>query len=212
MRDYQRSKKVVRGLHTYGDAQKYAEGLGQLLADALGADFDGVDEAELASVLRVVMKKAYGDATTAAANVQQQMTRKQGLRIGTLVPEFEPERADKVAEALAGKIVDQGLVDNLMKQHTLGGVDDTIRKNAEANSEMGLETHIVREYSDVGLRAGTKYSEDCQWCLERCGEWDNVADAQAAGAFERHPGCLCVIDYQVGRTHTTSSGGGWVNV
>ena len=113
---------------------------------------------------------------------------------------------------LAGKIAAPGLVKNLIKQSTIGAVDETIRRNAEAREEMGLDVSIVRTYSDVGLRAGTKYSEDCEWCLERCGEWDNYKDAKDAGCFERHPGCLCMIDYHVGKTHSVSSGGGWVNI
>ena len=34
---------------------------------------------------------------------------------------------------------------------------------------------------------------------------DNVDEAEAAGAFERHPGCGCVITYDVGKTRTWSN-------
>lgn len=212
LRNYARSKKAVRDIDTFGAAQNYAEKLGNILADAIGTDFEDIAEEDLALVLRSVLKRAYDDSAVAAASAQHRQNQKAKLGIGTLRAEFDPANADKVAEELAGKIVEPGFVQNLIKQKTIGAVDETIRRNAEAREEMGLEVSIVRKYSDVGLRAGTKYSEDCAWCLERCGEWDNYKDAKDAGCFERHPGCLCEIDYHVGRTHSVSSGGGWVNI
>lgn len=212
LRNYARGKKAVRGIDTFGDAQNYAEKLGKALADALGNDFDGIAEEELSGVLRTVLKRAYDDSAVGAASAQFRQNQKAKFGIGTLRAEFDPADADRAAEELAGKIVEPGFVQNLIRQKTIGAVDETIRRNAEAREEMGLEVSIVRKYSDVGLRAGTKYSEDCEWCLERCGEWDNYKDAKDAGCFERHPGCLCEIDYHVGRTHSVSSGGGWVNI
>lgn len=212
LRNYARGKKAVRGIDTFADAQNYAEKLGKALADALGDSFEDVAEEELSSVLRAVLKRAYDDSAVGAATAQFRQNQKAKLGIGTLRAEFDPADADKIAEELAGKIVEPGFVQNLIKQKTIGAVDETIRRNVEAREEMGLEVNIVRKYSDVGLRAGTKYSEDCAWCLERCGEWDNYKDAKDAGCFERHPGCLCEIDYHVGRTHSVSSGGGWINI
>ena len=212
LRNYARGKKAVRGIDTFADAQNYAEKLGKALADALGDSFEDVAEEELSSVLRAALKRAYDDSAVGAATAQFRQNQKAKLGIGTLRAEFDPADADRIAEELAGKIVEPGFVQNLIKQKTIGAVDETIRRNAEAREEMGLEVSIVRKYSDVGLRAGTKYSEDCAWCLERCGEWDNYKDAKDAGCFERHPVCLCEIDYHVGRTHSVSSGGGWVNI
>jgi hypothetical protein len=212
LRNYMRSKKAVRDIDTFGAAQNYAEKLGNILADAIGTDFEDIAEEDLALVLRSVLKRAYDDSAVAAASAQYRQNQKAKLGIGTLRAEFDPADADKVAEELAGKIAAPGLVENLIKQSTIGAVDETIRRNAEAREEMGLDVSIVRTYSDVGLRAGTKYSEDCEWCLERCGEWDNYKDAKDAGCFERHPGCLCMIDYHVGRTHSVSTGGSWVNI
>lgn len=212
LRNYLRNKKMMRDIAGFEDAQKYAESLGKALADALGNDFTEVDEADLAMLLQPLLRRAYDDSATGAMMAQRSANKKAKLSIGTLRPEFDPDYADKMAEELAGKLVDIRFVQNLIDQRTLGAVDETVRKNAEAHEEMGLDVHIVRTYSDVGLRAGTKYSEDCQWCLSRCGDWDNYREAYDAGCFERHPGCLCVIEYQVGKTHTVSKGSGWVDV
>ena len=163
LRNYLRNKKVVRDIDTFGAAQNYAEKLGKALADVLGNDFEDVAEEDLALILRSVLKKAYDDSAVGAASAQYRQNQKLKLGIGTLRAEFDPADADKIAEELAGKIAAPGLVENLIKQSTIGAVDETIRRNVEAREEMGLEVHIVRTYSDVGLRAGTKYSEDCEW-------------------------------------------------
>lgn len=212
LRNYLRGKKIERGVETFMDAQAQAEKLGKLLADVIGSDFEDVAEEDLAAALRIVLKRAYDDSAAVAATVQRQMNRKLMLDIGVLRGEFDPAVADAVAEELAGKIVTAEFVTNLIQKNAIAAIDETIRKNAEAQENMGLSVHIVRDYSDVGLRAGTPYAEPCEWCMERCGEWDNYQDAYSAGCFERHPGCLCTIDYQVGRTHTRSEGSGWVDV
>ena len=212
LRNYLRSKKMAREITGFEDAQKYAESLGKALASALGNDFTDIDEADLAMALQPLLRRAYDDSATVAMMAQLSVNQKAKLNIGTLRPEFDPDYADKMAEELAGKLVDIRFVQNLVNQRTLGAVDETVRKNSEAHAEMGLDVHIVRTYSDVGLRAGTKYSEDCHWCISRCGDWDNYREAYDAGCFERHPGCLCVIDYHVGKTHTVSRGTDWVDV
>ena len=128
-----------------------------------------------------------------------------------LEPEFNARRrtANLVSDIIEAPLT----APKLVEKELVGLVDDTVRINAEAREELGLTTHITRTYSDVGLRSGTKYSEDCEWCKSRCGSWDNYRDAYEAGAFERHPGCLCEIDYHVKNTHTRSRGSyKWVNV
>lgn len=212
LRKYMRGKKIGKEIATFADAQKQAEQLGQLLADTLGSDFSDVSEVELAAALKLVLRHAYDDSTSVAAMAQRAQNGKLKANIGALRGEFDPAEADKIAEELAGKLVTAEYVTGIIQKATVGAVDETVRKNAEARENMGFEVHISRTYSDVGLRNGTKYSEDCQWCLERCGDWDNYQDAYNAGCFERHPGCLCIIDYQVGKTHTMSSGDEWVDV
>lgn len=212
LRNYMRSRKIGKGISTFSDAQKEAEKLGKLVADALGNDFSDVTEDELALAIKAVLTRAYSDSAAGAAVAQRIQNSKLKLGIGSLQAEFDPAEADKIAQELAGKLVSGDFVAHLVQKVTVGAVDETIRKNAEARQDMGLEVHISRTYSDVGLRSGTKYAEECQWCLERCGEWDNYQDAYNAGAFERHPGCLCYIDYHVGKTHTVSDGGNWIDV
>jgi hypothetical protein len=99
---------------------------------------------------------------------------------------------------------------NMVSTEVLGDVDESIRQNSEAAGNMGLECKITRRYVDVGVHDG---KDPCQWCLDREGTWDNYAEALADGAFQRHPGCGCIITYEVKKTRTWSNTAGkWNNL
>lgn len=70
--------------------------------------------------------------------------------------------------------------------------DDSLKENASAAENVGLEARVTREYDGVGL----SNHRQCQWCLDRCGENMPYDEAYAKGAFQRHPGCGCEIYYQ----------------
>ena len=70
-------------------------------------------------------------------------------------------------------------------------IDDSFRHNAENASGAGLEVRVSREYDGVGLSNGRL----CYWCLSRCGVNMTLAEAKSKGAFERHNGCGCIIEY-----------------
>lgn len=204
-----RAKKV----RSFLDAQEYAEMLGDSIAKALnGIDFENLTEEEIIAMLNPVMRQAYDDAARVSATVVKAQTQKAGLGINALPSEYNQDAVSDLAKQFVGKAITQDFARNAITKHVLAGVDDTIRRNAESQDNMGLNVHIKRTYSDVGLRRGTPYAEPCQWCLERCGEWTSYQAAYNAGCFERHDGCLCHIDYDVGRTHTSSrSKGNWYN-
>lgn len=90
---------------------------------------------------------------------------------------------------MIGEIAKQVII-----QMTLQAVDRMLSANAEAADNVGLETRISRTYDGKGLSGGRV----CEWCLER--ECDELPyeEAKAQGAFERHPGCGCVIVYDHG--------------
>lgn len=70
--------------------------------------------------------------------------------------------------------------------------DATLKKNASAAANAGLEVRVTRTYDGVGLNHG---KDRCQWCLDRCGENMTIEEAYRIGAFQRHDGCGCVIEY-----------------
>ena len=212
-KEYSRLHKPPRDIKTFAEAQEYSGKAGKALAKALGNTFDDMDEDEIAELLKAVLKRPFRDSAAATALAQKAQLEVAGLGINALRADYDESKAVALAQELFGKEVSMELVENLLSRETLRAYDETIRKNVEANNNMGLRTHITRTYGDVGLHAGTPYAEDCQWCLSRCGEWFDYSEAYNSGAFERHPGCTCEIEYKVGKTHTRSTGGNnWINV
>lgn len=213
LREYLRSRpRADNGIKSFKDAQLYAEEIGDIMAGAIAdnCNFEMCDEAAAVEILEPLLRQAYKDAARAGSIAQQTQNRRAQLGLGTLEAEFDASVVPKIAEKVAYRPVLREDLSNLLTQRTLGAVDETIRVNVRAREEMGLKVHIVRRYDNVGLRSGTKHAEDCQWCLERCGEWDDYQEAYDAGCFERHPGCGCMIEYHVGKTHTwQNSAGGW---
>lgn len=207
------AKKILKSrkppdIKTFLDAQMYAEQLGEDIMETITEE---MTEDELIAALFPALKVAGKRVIDAAAIVQRLIDAAAGVGLAPLEPEFNARRrtANLVSDIIEAPLT----APKLVEKELVGLVDDTVRINAEAREELGLTTHITRTYSGVGLRSGTKYSEDCEWCKSRCGSWDNYRDAYEAGAFERHPGCLCEIDYHVENTHARSRGSyKWVNV
>lgn len=192
------AKKIVKArkiptIKTFIDAQKYAEQLGGDIVESLAEE---MTEEEIIEALIPSLQSAGKNIARAARIAQSIIDDNAGLGLASLEPEFNVmQMAARIAQSIA-------YGNNATEKELVGIVDETVRINAEAREDLGLTTHIVRTYSDVGIRNGTKYSEDCEWCLSRCGEWNSYADAYAAGAFERHPGCKCEIDYYYDKTGT----------
>lgn len=205
LRIYSKARKVSRKMRAFSSAQEYAESIGGAVAKALnGIDFSVLSEDEIVALLNPVLRRAYSDAVDAGVSVIRSALDSAGLKLGTLAPQYNAETTRELARDFVSREISTDYVRNAISRRIAEGVDETIRENAQAHDGMGLTVHIVRKYSDLGLRNGTKYAEQCQWCLDRCGDWDNYQEAYDAGCFERHDGCCCQIDYDVGATHTVS--------
>lgn len=190
-------KRKLPTIQSFIDAQKYAERLGADIMDTLP---DEITEEVAEDTLIPMLSDAAKKVIRAAMLAQLITDKNAGVGLAALSPEFN---ARLVAELIIDEIAEGGQTRSLIDKNLIGIVDDTVRINAEAREELGLKTHVIRTYSDVGLRNGTKYSEDCEWCLSRCGEWDSIEDAKRDGCFERHPGCLCEINYYYEKTVTS---------
>ena len=213
LRNNVRLKALAEKAWNYDDAHKFADETAGVLCDVLKMYMDPatVTYDDAVQIFEAVMQRNYSEVTRVCANVQQGMYRKAGVGLNALTPKFNAEKARGLATAITdAEEVTDDYVRNLVKNNALGVVDDTIRINSEASENVGLYVHIVRTYDDIGLHNG---KDVCQWCMDRQGEWDNYQEALAAGAFERHPGCGCLIDYHVGKTHTWSNTkGAWNDV
>lgn len=89
--------------------------------------------------------------------------------------------------------------DSLLENAVLKVYDDSLSENASNASGAGLEVRVTRTYDGKGLSGG----RECHWCLDRCGENMTLDEAYNKGAFQRHPGCGCIIEYTSRRGEKT---------
>ena len=154
-------------------------------------------------ILILIFLHNYDNVVKACRAAQGGVNRRARVGLGVLDADFDAEGVREIVSTILDtQEYTPDFVKNLIVNQSNKIVDRTIRTNAEAQSSTGLTVHIVRRYDDVGLHGG---KDPCQWCLKRAGDWDDYSEAYAAGCFERHPGCGCVIEYNVGRTHTWSN-------
>lgn len=104
------------------------------------------------------------------------------------------------------------LIDNLISTDSAKICDDSLKENAEFAGRAGLEVRVTRVYDGVGL------SNDrvCEWCKARECRNVTLADAYEIGAFQRHPGCECIIEYTSLKGEKTYQSGksgprGWIS-
>ena len=203
-------RRILMNPNGYHDVVTYAKAAGVELADAMlkFGNLENLAEDELFTLFDTCLQANHSDVMKLAKKVQRMIYDAADIGIGVLEPEYDRTKAKNLVDALIDGRETFDNLKNLLSKESLRTSDDTIRKNSEAAEKMGLKTRIIRRYDGVGLRDDTKYAEPCKWCLEREGEWDNYADALADGAFNRHPGCGCYIEYKVGKTHTWSNSAG----
>ena len=197
----------IRVIENYVDAQKYARKAGGMVADLLSnpnfVDLESMTEDEAVALFASVLRHNYDNVVKACRAAQGGVNRRARVGLGVLDADFDAEGVREIVSTILDtQEYTPDFVKNLIVNQSNKIVDRTIRTNAEAQSSTGLAVHIVRRYDDVGLHGG---KDPCQWCLKRAGDWDDYSEAYAAGCFERHPGCGCVIEYNVGRTHTWSN-------
>ena len=202
------------GTATMRDAGIYAGKAGTYTGKALEDTIDelvAMSEDDIADIIREALRRGYTDTAGVLTGAIDASNAKLGVQLKAIIADFDDGKAQGLAEIIAesedpASLV--GQITTLAENFMRGEVDESLRKNAEFQSESGLETIVIRTYDDVGLHGK---GETCEWCESRAGTW-TYEEALANGVFERHPGCGCEIEYQSRRTHTRSSGGGWTKM
>lgn len=87
-------------------------------------------------------------------------------------------------------------------------VDDSQKTNAENAASSGLEVRVTRTYDNVGL----SNKRICMWCVSRCGVNMTLEEARYKGAFQRHEGCGCEIEYSTQKGTWKSQGKDWEEI
>lgn len=213
IRDSNILKRLAADAASYQDAHDYAAEAAEVLCDVLERfiDVSNIQQDEAIQILTAVLRANHDDVASVCRKVQQGLNAKAKAGLGALVPDFNMEKARGLAIGITdAEEVTPDYFRRLVVNNSLSVVDETIRQNAEAQEAIGMYVHITRTYDDVGLHDG---KDVCQWCMDREGDWDNYQEAYQAGCFERHPGCGCIINYEVGKTRTTANSKyGWRNM
>ena len=205
-----RLNHLAENAWNYKDAHDFAGKAAELLCDVLKLYMDPatVTYDDAVQIFTAVMKKNHEEVARVSAKAQNDMYKKAGVGLKALTPDFNADKARGLATVVTDtEEITDDYIRTLIKNNSLAVVDDSIRVNAAAATNLGLTVHITRTYDDVGLHNG---KDVCQWCMDRVGDWTDYGEAFRAGAFERHPGCGCMIEYHVGKTHTWQNrAGGW---
>lgn len=208
--------KVEKGTATYKDAEKFAELVGKAYADSFkdvvgsAGDVGGDLYFEIAQeVFPPGLHSIYESTSEYVEQVQRLQNRSIGVGLRPVVPDYGEVQSDylrKLAEVREASAMDQ-VISSESTWYAQKIVDATLRMNAEAHENAGLEVSVTRIYDGVGVH---RRKDPCEWCLSRCGEDMTLAEAKEKDTFSRHPGCGCTIIYRSARGKVTKRvGGGW---
>lgn len=187
--------KAVKGSMTYDEAGRFASILGEEIGGQIVSHLTGDVTGELIEALiPSALRNEHSYVVQAVKAAQETVNKKAKVGLKAVIPAFDEEKAVSLARTVAQAedvVAAAQTLPAMTENFSRTIVDTAIRLNAEAHDRLGMETTVIREYSDVGLHGG---KDDCSWCLERAGTW-SYRDAVANDVFRRHQGCKCKIAY-----------------
>lgn len=188
-------KQIREGRGTFAGLHSLAKITGSEMADDIIKQLNTGAEISLDLARQIIhspLVKNHAYIAEMAAAVINAMYKLSGIGIKAIIPDYNIDREnDLVTEAVNQSIVREDIEVLAFKVE-----DDSIRQNAYASEETGLDTRVTRTYDGVGVHDG---KDTCEWCLSRCGENMTLTEAYAKGSFERHPGCGCELLYTTRR-------------
>ena len=159
------------------------------------------------------MKENYQNVIANTKAVQKSVNESAGVGLNPILADYDAGIADEISDSISRyEDVEAGIsaVANDIVVQSQKYADSSMRKNAEFQSNSGMEVLVTREYDDVGVHTTDKGGgEVCQWCLSRCGTDVPYDEAYQRGMFERHPGCGCVITYKTKKGTFRQGRGDW---
>lgn len=189
----------------YQAASKIASQTGMTTAEVLLSNLlelypDGnIPEDEARALIRPTMEHNHQYVLENALDAQDAMNAEAEVGLKPVAPEFDTEQAEKIVETVTGYDDISQHKKDITKSIEMASrktVDDTMRVNAEAHRNAGMDVSVTRIYDGIGVH---DRKDRCTWCLSRCGTNMSYSEAIAKGAFARHPGCGCEIYYKTGK-------------
>ncbi len=181
---------------TYEDANNAAKEVGNILSESyknITSDTlpDGRMYYNIADrVVGTTMTDAYEYIADIAEQTQAILNENAGIGIKAIVPDINEDRIAGIVNRLseAANFEDiRWLLDAPIKNFCQSIIDDSVKSNAEFQSNTGLSPKIVRKAA----------SGCCEWCTNLAGTYsypNNVPD----DVYRRHENCNCTVEYDPG--------------
>lgn len=188
-------KKLSKKLATYIDTNEISIESGRLLAQTFTEKINeelfenGKMSEEFAKgVIKPNIERNYEIVSGYTKDVQDSLNKKAGISIKSQRANFDEKRADNLCNKLASKDFEdtKWLLDEPIVNTSQSIVDDTIKVNAEFNSNAGLESRIIR------MEAGNC----CPYCANLVGTYKYPEDTEAnPNVWKRHRFCRCKLEH-----------------
>lgn len=181
-------KRIAEGKATALDSFDYSRICSEIMSAELEEAVLELDDRE--GVCTELLHDRYDDTNAAAAEIQEQLDRKNGLHLRPRKPAFPAERVQKIAHSL----VEPGVPDEKIVR----------RAGSTATVSMSFHDDFVREQADFRSRAGLKCwitrvtdGKCCPWCSKYAGRYEYGEEPD--DIYRRHDNCGCSVTFENGR-------------
>lgn len=192
-------KKIKNNSTSYEDANLYSIRVGELLSKALKKHINNNTlsgnfiSRELAKeILEPTLTNNYNLVAQAVYTVQENQNKASKIGLQPQIADLNTNRIDGLVNKVASyDTLEQGnwVLGEPIVNYSQAVVDDSIRKNLETYSKVGMKATITREAE----------SGACRWCRALAGTYE-YARVKATGSdvYRRHENCRCTVTYANG--------------
>jgi hypothetical protein len=197
--------RMDAGTADFLDSELYTAITAEITAEQMRHNVLALSDREPAFV--GVVRERYTDTFNVFNAVQRILDAVTGIRIRTVQPEFENDRAHKIGHSLNDPTVPESVIERRAYSATENFVrsqhDRCTKANASFRSRAGLDCRITR----------TGGAKCCDWCASVSGSF--TTSSAPGGIWGRHDNCKCSITYETRRgsfQQLSGSGMGWDTV
>lgn len=189
--------KIKAGSAKYSDVVSLSKKMGSITSNHLQTNAVQITDGLLGEfadeVLAPVYRSMQKTSLAASKQVQRLFNKKMGLGLNPADVPTDESRLMHIAERFkeaesldtVAFLYGKGVAENIAR----GAVTDSLRANARALNDAGVETFVIRE--GVGC---------CAWCETVVGTY--AIDDAPDDFWKTHKGCTCSIEYKSKNTHT----------
>lgn len=186
-------RRVQEGSATYADAQAYAVEVSRLIGTVWQRHFSALSDGQAKSLayqlIPSVLDGNYTMVRDYARDTQAGLNRRANIGLQPQTPPMNTDRVEglqtMVGQAERYAEAEPGLISG-MENFTQNVVDESVRRNFEAQGGAGLSPKLIRR-ADAGA---------CSWCQGLAGVYDYPVMGREV--YRRHKNCHCVVEYDPG--------------